>query len=50
MPPQRRGFGSLLIEQILATDFSSKVNMCYAPEGLRFELATRTSNLDAAYR
>lgn len=44
-PPQRRGFGSLLIEQVLAADFGGKVDVCYAPEGLRFELATLLSNL-----
>lgn len=45
MPPQRRGFGSRLLEHVLATDFGGKVNVCYAPEGLHFELATRLSNL-----
>lgn len=44
-PPERRGFGSLLIEQVLAEDFGGTVDMCYAPEGLRFELATKLSNL-----
>jgi two-component sensor histidine kinase len=47
MPPQRRGFGSLLIEQVLAMDFDGKVDMCYAPDGFCFELATRASNLGA---
>ena len=44
-PPQRRGFGSRLIEQVLAADFGGKVSVSYAPDGLRFELATRVSNL-----
>lgn len=44
-PPERRGFGSQLIEQVLAEDFGGKVDLCYAPEGLRFELTTRLSNL-----
>lgn len=44
-PPERRGFGSLLIEQVLAEDFGGKVSLCFAPEGLRFELATKLSNL-----
>lgn len=43
--PERRGFGSLLIEQVLAEDFGGKVSLSYAPEGLRFELTTRLSNL-----
>lgn len=44
-PPERRGFGSRLIEEVLAEDFGGKVSLCYAPEGLRFELATKLSNL-----
>jgi two-component sensor histidine kinase len=44
-PPERCGFGSRLIEQVLAEDFGGKVSLCYAPEGLRFELATKLSNL-----
>jgi two-component sensor histidine kinase len=44
-PPQRRGFGSRLIEQVLASDFGGKVTVRYAPEGLRVELETRHSNL-----
>jgi two-component sensor histidine kinase len=47
-PPQRRGFGSRLIEQVLASDFGGKVNVSYAPEGVRCELVTRTSNLGSA--
>jgi len=44
-PPERRGFGSLLIEQVLSEDFGGKVSLRYEPEGLRFELATKLSNL-----
>lgn len=44
-PPARRGFGSLLIQQVLAADFGGKVTLNYPPEGLRFELQTRLSNL-----
>ncbi|WP_206606486.1 sensor histidine kinase [Steroidobacter cummioxidans] len=44
-PPKRRGFGSLLIEQVLAQDFGGKVSLSYEPDGLRFELATKLSNL-----
>jgi two-component sensor histidine kinase len=44
-PPERRGFGSRLIEQVLAEDFGGKVSLRYEPEGLRFELATKLSNL-----
>ncbi len=45
IPPRRRGFGSRLIEQVLAADFGGKVSLSYAPEGLRFELQTKLSNL-----
>lgn len=48
-PPQRRGFGSRLIEQVLAMDFGGKVDMRYAPEGLRCELTTRASNLGTTH-
>jgi two-component sensor histidine kinase len=44
-PPRRRGFGSRLLEQVLAADFGGKVSIGYAPQGLRFELATRLSNV-----
>ena len=44
-PPERRGFGSRLIEQVLAADFGGKVSMSYPPEGVRFELQARLSNL-----
>jgi len=43
--PQRRGFGSLLIEHVLADDFQGKVDIDYRPEGFRCELVTRLSNL-----
>lgn len=47
-PPQRRGFGSRLIEQVLAVDFGGTVSLCYAPQGLRFELTTPLSNVGPA--
>jgi PAS domain S-box-containing protein len=37
-PPARRGFGSMLIEQSLAYEFLSKVDVQYRPEGLRCEI------------
>lgn len=36
--PSRRGFGTRLIERILASDFSGKVEMLYLPEGIKCEL------------
>jgi two-component sensor histidine kinase len=43
--PERRGFGSLLIEQVLADDFQGKVDVSYLPQGFRCELTTALSNL-----
>jgi two-component sensor histidine kinase len=43
--PERRGFGSLLIEHVLADDFQGNVDVNYHPQGLRCELTTRLSNL-----
>lgn len=43
--PTRRGFGSLLIEHVLADDFQGKVDVNYHPQGLRCELITRLSHL-----
>lgn len=43
--PERRGFGSLLIEHVLADDFQGKVDLQYLPQGLRCELITPLSNL-----
>jgi two-component sensor histidine kinase len=33
-PPQRRGFGSRLIERSLAADLDGEVNLEYRPEGV----------------
>jgi two-component sensor histidine kinase len=43
--PERRGFGSLLLEHVLADDFQGKVDVQYHPQGLRCELTTLLSNL-----
>lgn len=45
--PERRGFGSLLIEHALADDFHGKVGVDYLPQGLRCELTTPLGNLRA---
>ena len=37
-PPEREGFGSLLIEHVLAADFEGKVTSKYAREGVRVVL------------
>lgn len=43
-PPVRRGFGSVLIERVLATDFSATVRIEYAPLGVQCILAARPSD------
>jgi two-component sensor histidine kinase len=43
--PERRGFGSRLIQQGLATDFGGDVRITYDPQGLRCELTTTMTNL-----
>ena len=45
--PERRGFGSLLIEQVLADDFHGKVDVDYLPQGFCCQLTTALSNLRA---
>lgn len=46
--PTRRGFGSRLIEEGLRESFRGRVDVDYAPSGLRFELTTQLSNLGMA--
>ncbi|WP_419695570.1 HWE histidine kinase domain-containing protein [Mesorhizobium muleiense] len=43
--PKGRGFGSRLIEKVLAGEFHGKVHVHYAPEGLRCELSTTMINI-----
>ena len=43
--PTRRGFGSRLVERVLAADFGGVVEMRYAPTGLEFDLSAPTENL-----
>ena len=33
-PPPARGFGSMLIEQALASDFDGEIEIAFQPEGL----------------
>ncbi|MCJ8144624.1 sensor histidine kinase [Ancylobacter sp. A5.8] len=37
-PPQRRGFGSRLVERALSADFGGQVEVSYDPAGVRVEL------------
>ncbi|WP_058744372.1 MULTISPECIES: PAS domain-containing protein [Sphingomonas] len=43
-PPQRRGFGSTLIERSLKSYFRGRAATHYKPEGLSFELEARLSD------
>jgi two-component system CheB/CheR fusion protein len=52
-PPQRRGFGSMLIEQALAAEFGGAIELAFPPEGvtctMRLPLSERlTIRSDAA--
>ena len=44
-PPARYGFGSVLIEKIIAQDFGARPSMDFAPEGLRCEIDVALSAL-----
>ncbi|MDY6963183.1 MAG: sensor histidine kinase, partial [Pseudomonadota bacterium] len=37
-PPARKGFGSRIIEKVLAADFTGKVDLDYDPQGVRCSL------------
>ena len=41
-PPSRRGFGSLLLERVLATDFGGSVHLDYASDGFNCLLTTNS--------
>ena len=41
-PPTRRGFGSRLIENLLAAELNGKVNISYEPSGLICEVDAAT--------
>ncbi len=40
-PPERKGFGSVMIERMLATDFRGKTEVAFEPDGLRLTLKGR---------
>ncbi|WP_249729612.1 MULTISPECIES: hypothetical protein [unclassified Chelatococcus] len=43
--PRRTGFGSRLLERIVAQDFGGEVLLRYEPGGFRYELATKMANV-----
>lgn len=46
-PPEREGFGSRLIKQVVAKSLRVDVSMDYRPEGLVFQLTLPTAALEA---
>ncbi len=48
-PPQRRGFGSLVIERNLSRSLDADVDLAFAPEGLRCRMLIPASNLAAEH-
>ncbi len=43
--PRRQGFGSRLVERVMAQKFQGKVELDYRPEGLRYVLTTTMANI-----
>ncbi len=46
--PARKGFGTLLIERVLPSDFGGTAQLVYDPDGLRYEILTDGRQLDRA--
>lgn len=44
-PPKRRGFGSVVLEQLVAQDFGCAPTILFAPNGLTCELTTRLTSV-----
>ncbi len=38
IPPTRQGFGSVLLEKVVAADFGTQPKIRFAPEGVRYEI------------
>ena len=43
--PRRQGFGSRLVERVMAQKFQGEVELDYRPEGLRYVLTTTMANI-----
>ncbi len=39
VPPERKGFGSMLVERVVPHDFGGTARLAYEPDGLRYEIA-----------
>jgi two-component sensor histidine kinase len=48
-PPARKGFGSSMIEQVMATQLGGTVKVAYRTDGLRCEIRAPLARLRAAY-
>lgn len=46
-PPARRGFGSVLIEQVLSAELRGEAELIYASDGIRYRIAAPISALTA---
>ena len=50
VPPARRGFGSRILETVLAQDMMGEARLVHDPAGLRYELTTRMAHVGDAPR
>jgi two-component sensor histidine kinase len=50
MAPARKGFGSRIIERVLAQDFSGQAALIHDPSGLRCELSTQMRHVGESHR
>lgn len=44
-PPSRHGFGTRLIEEVVASDFGGTARIAFEPDGIRYEIRTRARNV-----
>jgi hypothetical protein len=45
--PQRRGFGRVMLERVLATQFSGSTNISWNREGIEFKARLPLTDLDS---
>ncbi|MDX3808517.1 sensor histidine kinase [Bosea thiooxidans] len=45
VPPRRQGFGSRLVERVMAQKFHGEVELDYRPEGLRYRLVSTMASI-----
>jgi two-component sensor histidine kinase len=44
-PPERKGFGSVVLEQVVARDFGRAPRVLFAPDGLTYEVTAALANI-----